>query len=87
MTLIQNNGKPYVNPLEGKIWIPILLCVIVIGIKLLKLYGMNLVVTNKRVVGKVGVFKIHTLDHHIDKVDNVSFKAGLFMILFLSADN
>lgn len=75
-------GKLYVNPLAGKIWIPIFLCVIIIGIKLIKLWGMNLAVTNKRVVGKIGVLKIQTLDYHIEKVDNVSFKAGLWGNLF-----
>ncbi len=79
--LIQT-GKKYVNPLEGKVWIPIILCVIIIGLKLIKLWGMNLAVTNKRVIGKIGVLKIQTLDYHIDKVDNVSFKAGLWGNIF-----
>lgn len=76
------HGELYVNPLEGKIWIPILVCVIIIGVQLIKLWGMNLAVTNKRVVGKIGVLKIQTLDYHIDKVDNVSFKAGLWGNIF-----
>ena len=42
----------------------------------------HLAVTNKRVIGKVGVLKIDTIDYPIDKVDNVSFKAGFFGNVF-----
>ena len=42
----------------------------------------HLAVTNKRVVGKVGVLKIDTIDYPIDKVDNVSFNAGFFGNIF-----
>ncbi|MBE7068057.1 MAG: PH domain-containing protein [Clostridiales bacterium] len=42
----------------------------------------HLAVTNKRVIGKVGVLKIDTIDYPIDKVDNVSFKAGFFGNIF-----
>ena len=42
----------------------------------------HLVITNKRVIGKQGVLKIQTLDIPIDKIDNVSFNAGVFGNLF-----
>lgn len=38
----------------------------------------NLVVTNKRVVGKQGVLKVQTLDVPVEKIDSVSFDAGVF---------
>lgn len=38
----------------------------------------DLAVTNKRVIGKTGVLKISTIDFHIDKVDNESYRAGFF---------
>lgn len=36
----------------------------------------KLAVTNKRIIGKIGVFSIHTIDYHIEKVDNISYNAG-----------
>lgn len=41
-----------------------------------------LVITNKRVFGKVGVLRIVTMDIHIDKVECVSYKAGIFGKIF-----
>ncbi len=41
-----------------------------------------LVITNKRVLGKVGVLRIVTMDIHIDKVECVSYKAGIFGKIF-----
>ena len=75
-------GKKYVNPLSSLVWVPFVLAIIIIGVKLLTLWGMNLAVTNKRVIGKIGVLKVQTLDYHIDKVDNVSFNGGLWGNLF-----
>ena len=40
--------------------------------------SINLAVTNKRVVGKVGLISIHTIDIHIDKIDHVGVTAGVF---------
>ena len=42
----------------------------------------HLAVTNKRVIGKVGVLKIDTIDYPVDKIDNVSYNAGFFGNLF-----
>jgi uncharacterized membrane protein YdbT with pleckstrin-like domain len=41
-----------------------------------------LTVTNKRVVGKQGILKVQTLDIPVDKVDNVSFRAGMWGNIF-----
>lgn len=51
-------------------------------IKFLKWYSMVLCVTNKRVIGKIGVLSIHALDFMITKVDNVSIQAGVFGNIF-----
>ena len=61
--------------------------VIVIGLipfflRIIRNRSTNLAVTNKRVIGKTGVLKISTIDFHIDKVDNVSYRAGFFGNLF-----
>lgn len=50
--------------------------------KILRLLTTKLAVTNKRIIGKVGIFSIHTIDFHIDKVDNVSYGAGFWGNLF-----
>ena len=42
----------------------------------------HLAVTNKRVIGKVGVLKIDTIDYPVDKIDNVSYNAGFFGNVF-----
>ncbi|MBQ8885855.1 MAG: PH domain-containing protein [Clostridia bacterium] len=51
-------------------------------IRVLKNMTTHLAVTNKRVIGKVGVLKVDTIDFHIDKVDNVSYKGSVFGNLF-----
>ncbi len=68
--------------LSSYLWIVLILGALPLIIKLIVLWGMNLAVTNKRVIGKVGVLKIQALDYHIDKVDNVSLKAGLWGNVF-----
>ncbi len=50
---------------------------IVIGVlpllyRIIYLCSMSLAVTNKRVIGKVGIIKKNTLDYPIEKVDNIS---------------
>lgn len=47
-------------------------------LQLLVNFTTKLAVTNKRVVGKVGIVRISTIDYHIDKVDNVAYNAGLW---------
>ena len=49
---------------------------------LLKFLSINLAVTNKRVIGKVGILRINTLDIPIGKVDYVQVKAGVFGNIF-----
>ena len=49
---------------------------------LLSIINMELVITNKRVLGKVGVLSIKALDYPIEKIDNVSLNAGLFGRIF-----
>ncbi len=42
----------------------------------------NLALTNKRVVGKIGVLRINTLDFHLDKIDHVQMMGTFFGNLF-----
>lgn len=49
---------------------------------LLKFLTINLAVTNKRVIGKVGIISINALDMHIEKIDHVQVQAGLLGRLF-----
>lgn len=78
-------GKFGANPISGigaYSWVLLILGALPLIVRLIVLWGMNLVVTNKRVIGKIGVLKIQALDYHIEKVDNVSLKAGVFGNLF-----
>ena len=51
-------------------------------IALLKFLSVNLAVTNKRVIGKVGILRINTVDVPIGKVDYVQVKAGVIGNIF-----
>ena len=42
----------------------------------------HLAITNKRIVGKVGILRVDTIDFPIEKVDNVTYNAGIFGNLF-----
>ncbi len=75
-------GETLVSPIVDYLWILIIVGLIPLIIRLIVLWGMNLAVTNKRVIGKIGVLKIQALDYHIEKVDNVSLKAGFLGNLF-----
>ncbi len=50
--------------------------------RFLILITTKLAVTNKRVIGKVGILSIKTIDFHIDKVDNIKYNAKFFGNLF-----
>ena len=47
-------------------------------IKLLRWLSINLALTNKRVVGKIGILRVNSLDFHLDKIDHVQIKATIF---------
>ena len=65
------------------IWVLALLIGIIPFLKrLFKYLSINLALTNKRLVGKVGLLKIRTLDVPIDKLDSVAVSAGIFGNLF-----
>ncbi len=51
-------------------------------ISLIQMYCMSLAVTNKRVVGKVGVLSTKTMDAPLNKVQNVSCSSGLIGKIF-----
>ena len=59
-----------------------LIPIIINIIGILSIKNMTLAITNKRVIGKVGIFSIKALDYPIDKVDNVSLSAGIFGRIF-----
>ena len=40
----------------------------------------HLAITNKRIVGKVGVLKVDAIDFPINKIDNVSYQGSLSLI-------
>ena len=72
------------NSVVSCILVFILFIVITISVMFvyLQIRTTYLVITNKRVLGKVGVLRIVTMDIHIDKVECVSYKAGIFGKIF-----
>lgn len=60
--------------------------VIVQVIDLLQVFAAKLAITNRRVIGKVGLFGAHTLDYPIEKIDNVSVKTTFFGKIFHHSD-
>lgn len=60
----------------------IVIGVIVLLCGIIFLLSMSLAVTNKRIIGKVGVLKVHSLDLPIEKVDSVEIKATLLGRIF-----
>lgn len=44
--------------------------------------GCELVVTNKRVIGKTGIFSFGTVDYHITKISSVSISSSFFGKIF-----
>lgn len=80
-------SAPSMNEDAGKILTYVLLVIaFFFTIPLIKRALINatthLAVTNKRVIGKVGVLKIDTIDYPVDKIDNVSYNAGFFGNIF-----
>lgn len=55
---------------------------LVILVRVLRICTTHLAITNKRVIGKVGILKINTLDVPIEKVGSVAFDAGVLGNLF-----
>ena len=75
---------------SSSILLPVSIPFIVIGLviiikniaKILSIINTNLAVTNKRVLGKIGVLSIKALDYPIEKIDNISLSAGMWGRIF-----
>lgn len=66
-----------INAVKLYSWIPISLLGSISLIKrLINFFTMSLAITNKRVVGKIGLLRIYALDIHIDKIDHVEISAS-----------
>ena len=50
--------------------------------KIFSIIGVELAITNKRVIGKVGLFSINALDFPINKIDSVSISASFWGRIF-----
>lgn len=65
------------------IWVLFGLCGVLVFVrKLLYFLSLNLALTNKRVVGKMGILRVYSVDITIDKIDNVQIKASILGNLF-----
>lgn len=74
------NGGTYVNIV---LWVLVILIGVVPFVRRLLLWlSINLALTNKRIVGKVGILRVNSLDFHLDKIDHVQIKASIFGNLF-----
>ncbi len=77
--LLVNSGT-YVNIV---LWVLVILIGVVPFVRRLLLWlSINLALTNKRIVGKVGILRVNSLDFHLDKIDHVQIKASIFGNLF-----
>lgn len=66
-----------INAVKLYSWIPISLFGSISLIRrLINFFTISLAITNKRVVGKIGLLRIHALDIHIDKIDHVDISAS-----------
>lgn len=63
-------------------WTAFVISVIGMVATILRWYSMELCITNKRVIGKMGVISVHTLDYMISKVDNVCIETGFWGNIF-----
>lgn len=63
----------------GAIWgFWFLVAVLPLIIRILTLNSISIAITNRRVIGKVGIIGIKTVDYPIEKVDNIKIEAGIF---------
>jgi len=70
-------NRVWQNPL-GKIydeWI-------IVTMKVLKVYLSDLAITDKRVIGKVGLIKVDVINSNIDQVSNVFYTVGFWGTIF-----
>lgn len=67
-------------------WIPFLVLLafgtLVLLVKIIRIITLELAVTNKRVIGKVGIIAVKSLDYPIEKVDNISIKNSFWGAIF-----
>ena len=92
MKIMDNLGKDETLVTQGKVhWaclIPhILLCVVLIGFltiwgAVIRMFTTELVLTNKRIYGKVGLINTKTLDTPLNKINTISVSNGLFGKIF-----
>lgn len=59
-------------------WFAFAISALVFLSKISRFCTCDLALTNKRVVGRIGLLKKRVMDIHIDKIDNVQIKSGLF---------
>lgn len=50
---------------------------IIMGIAALSIYGTELGVTDKKIIGKVGVLRVNSLDSYLEKIDNFAISESL----------
>lgn len=60
----------------------ILIGIIPFIIRLVRFLSADLAVTNRRVIGKIGVVSIKSLDYHIDKVDSIKISTTFWGRIF-----
>ncbi len=63
-------------------YIPLVIGIIIFLIGFINFACLDLAVTNKRILGKIGVFNVKAIDYHIDKVDNVSMSSTFWGSIF-----
>jgi len=63
-------------------WLVILINAFIVTMKVLKVYLSDLAITDKRVIGKVGLIKVDVINSNIDQVSNVFYTVGFWGTIF-----
>lgn len=61
----------------GGFFVGLIAAALIVGIKLLRMKTTELALTNKKIVGKVGVISTKVMDSPLNKINNISVEQGL----------
>ena len=63
--------------MAGSILPGLIIAAIIVGVKYLKMISTELSLTNRKIIGKVGVISTKVMDSPLNKINNISVEQGL----------